>query len=100
MQMKYQQGLLQADTGIYLCSYMIAALPNESSHKTTKLIVMSSDYKIIEHRQTLGTFDITCQRVSAWQCCMDGVAFLWERVNFGPRQNKNHPTDQDQIWQA
>jgi hypothetical protein len=44
--------------------------------------------------------DITCQRVSAWQCCMGGVAFLWERVNFGPRQNKNHPTDQDQIWQA
>jgi hypothetical protein len=43
---------------------------------------------------------ITCQRVSAWQCCMGGVAFLWERVNFGPRQNKNHPTDQDQIWQA
>jgi hypothetical protein len=31
---------------------------------------------------------ITCQRVSAWQCCMGGVAFLWERVNFGPRQNK------------
>jgi hypothetical protein len=44
--------------------------------------------------------NITCQRVSAWQCCMGGVAFLWERVNFGPRQNKNHPTDQDQIWQA
>jgi hypothetical protein len=43
---------------------------------------------------------ITCQRVSAWQCSMGGVAFLWERVNFGPRQNKNHPTDQDQIWQA
>jgi hypothetical protein len=58
MQMKYQQGLLQADRGIYLCSYMTAALPNESSHKTTKLIVMSSNYKIIEHRQTLGTFDI------------------------------------------
>jgi hypothetical protein len=43
---------------------------------------------------------ITCHRASAWQCCMGGVAFLWERVNFGPRQNKNHPTDQDQIWQA
>jgi hypothetical protein len=43
---------------------------------------------------------ITCQRGSAWQCCMGGVAFLWERLNFGPRQNKNHPTDQDQIWQA
>jgi hypothetical protein len=43
---------------------------------------------------------ITCQRVSAWQCCMGGVSFLWEMVNFGPRQNKNHPTDQDQIWQA
>jgi hypothetical protein len=50
--------------------------------------------------KVLAVKHITCQRVSAWQCCMGGVAFLWERVNFGPRQNKNHPTDQDQIWQA
>jgi hypothetical protein len=50
------QGLLQADRGIYLWRYMTAALPNESSHKTTKVIIMSSNYKILEYRQTLGSF--------------------------------------------
>lgn len=54
--MKYLQGVLQAGRAIYLCSYMTAALPNESSHKPIKLIIMSNNYKIIELRQTLGSF--------------------------------------------
>jgi hypothetical protein len=56
--------------------------------------------RVVRMLTMIKRYSVTCQRVSAWQCCMGGVAFLWERVNFGPRQNKNHPTDQDQIWQA
>jgi hypothetical protein len=77
----------------------VCATPRSAATRLREKNTKKKEKKILKEKKSQSRY-ITCQRVSAWQRSMGGIAFLWERVNFGPRQNKNHPTDQDQIWQA